>query len=371
MPNPDIALLVSTYQKPGHLNRALLSIAFQHDVVGKMEVVVTDYGSTDETPTIVDEFARSVDFPVHFTTHRHAGFQLSRCRNEGAAASSAPYLLFLDGDCVLPPDHVAKHLQFRRPGVAVAGDCLRLEQTTSERVTESAIRSGEFVNWIPRREKRRMFIKSVRAKLYNLIGHSVRPRLIGNNIGIWRDDFEQVNGFDESFVGWGLEDTDLQYRLARRGVRFVSIAGKTCTCHLWHPPTPSFVPRARGTNNEILLHQRGRLTRCRNGLTKRQSADLSVRLFDPDDHVEFDPSIVHHFGVTSGPPEVEVAFAPGTTSFSGTAECNLLVVLEGTDLPEALAKEANLVITHRNTSHAAGHLMVRPADVEHWLSKVA
>jgi glycosyltransferase involved in cell wall biosynthesis len=79
--SPEIALLVSSYQRPQHLSRALLSIAMQRRVAGRMEVVVTDDGSTDDTPQVVHDFARSVDFPVRFTTHPHAGFQLCRCRN--------------------------------------------------------------------------------------------------------------------------------------------------------------------------------------------------------------------------------------------------------------------------------------------------
>ena len=110
MPDPEIAISVTTYHKPWHLRRVLASIAGQQGVTGKFEVAVTDDGSTDETPQIVEQIRRSVDFPFCFTTHEHAAFHPARCRNDGARATSAPYLLYLDGDCVLPPDHVAIHL---------------------------------------------------------------------------------------------------------------------------------------------------------------------------------------------------------------------------------------------------------------------
>ena len=39
----------------------------------------------------------------------------------------------------------------------------------------------------------------------------------GGNLGVWREDFLAVNGFDERFVGWGLEDHDFAQRLVRLG----------------------------------------------------------------------------------------------------------------------------------------------------------
>ena len=156
MNQPEIALLISTYQRPAHLRRALESVALQSGVDGLMEVVVTDDGSTDETASIVSEFARRVPFRVGFTTHEHGGFQLARCRNEGVRASTAPYLLFLDGDCILPRDHVRKHLDHRRPNTVMAGDCCRLDEEPSDRVTLDVIRSGAFTDWAPASELRRL-----------------------------------------------------------------------------------------------------------------------------------------------------------------------------------------------------------------------
>ena len=43
-----------------------------------------------------------------------------------------------------------------------------------------------------------------------------------------------MNGFDESFVGWGHEDADLVLRLARLGIKRKGGAFSTEVFHLWH-----------------------------------------------------------------------------------------------------------------------------------------
>jgi hypothetical protein len=44
-----------------------------------------------------------------------------------------------------------------------------------------------------------------------------------------------VDGFDATYSGWGLEDSDLLIRLLRRGVRRKDGNFATGVLHLWHP----------------------------------------------------------------------------------------------------------------------------------------
>ena len=90
MRHPEIALLLTTYQKSSHLQRVLTSIAMQRDVTGQFELAVADDGSTDETAAIVEQFRRQAPFRVVFTTHPHTTFHPARSRNEAAAATTAP-----------------------------------------------------------------------------------------------------------------------------------------------------------------------------------------------------------------------------------------------------------------------------------------
>jgi glycosyltransferase involved in cell wall biosynthesis len=346
MNQPDIALLISTYQRPGHLRRALESVALQQGVDGRIEVVVTDDGSTDETPRIVDEFARSMPFHVGFTTHPHTTFRLSRCRNEGARASGAPYLLFLDGDCVLPRDHVRIHLERRKPGVVMAGDCCRLDETTSDRVTSEVIRSQAYTQWGPEGEERRLARLDRSSRFYCWIRHPTKPKLIGNNVGIWRSDFERVNGYDENFEGWGCEDDDLRWRLRKSGVRIESILRWTRTYHLWHPTDVTAPTTWRQGANVNYLLRKGRLTRCRNGLTTRGVEDLSVGIVGRADRPHVVERLLQGRFTKRGasPPEVEILFLPGRGNFTGRADYNVLVALDARSAQSRRARRAHLMI---------------------------
>jgi glycosyltransferase involved in cell wall biosynthesis len=265
---PEVSLLVSTYQKPHHLRLSLASIALQQDVREKLELIVTDDGSTDETLAVVERFAAAADFPVALTTHRHGRFQLARCRNEGVAASAAPYLIFTDGDLILPPDFVRQHLKRRRPNAAYMGDCYRLTEAASRRIDQSAVQSGVYRDLVSAEEVSRLRRADRLARWHSLVRHRHLPHLMGGNVGIWRSDYQRVNGYDENFQGWGCEDDDLTHRLRAAGVRIHSINRWTCAYHVWHP-RDNTTPAAwhEGANVAYYLRKQ-RPVCCLNGLSK-------------------------------------------------------------------------------------------------------
>jgi glycosyltransferase involved in cell wall biosynthesis len=347
---PEIALLVSTYQKPWHLERVLTSIAMQRGVEGRIELVVTDDGSTDQTPEIVEQFARRARFPVSFVTHPHETFQLARCRNEGVAESEAPYLLFLDGDCVLPPDHVLRHLERRKPGRAMGAYCCRLDEPTSARFDHDMIRSARYLDWVPRDQLRALARRYRKARFYQWIGHPSKPKLGGGNIAVWRRDYQRVNGYDENFQGWGGEDDDFTLRLRRVGVRVESILRWTRTYHLWHPFDATTPARLRDGANVPYLNRKFRLARCMNGLVKRGIGDLAVRVVGAPSRPQAAMALLESFGLngkTDEQAEVEILLLPGQGRFSGRADCNVLVVLEDCRRAKRIARKAHVLVADR------------------------
>jgi glycosyltransferase involved in cell wall biosynthesis len=352
MAKPQISIIVTTYERPDNLRRVLASIAGQRGVDGNLEVIVADDGSRDETRVVVQRFRRQARFPVRFVTHEHRGFCPGRCRNEGVAASEAEYLLLLDGDCLIPPDHVRIHLDRRRRGIVRMGDCLRLSQAASSHVTDEMAIGGKFQSLASSSERWRLRRRACSTWWYNARRHPGKPALIGNNLGLWREDYERVNGFDENYVGWGCEDDDFGKRLRRAGVRLESILWWTNTYHLWHPIHPTAPARwSQGPNVEY--YRRGfRLTRCGNGLTKRSPRDIALRRIGPESGATSPRHWLPNWCRFLPPDrsqtaEVEVLLAPSDRSFSGKADCNVLVVPDVTTRFSRQYSQAHLVVANQ------------------------
>jgi len=327
----DVALIVNTYQKPRHLGLVLASIAAQAGVDGRFEVIISDDGSTDGTAALVRDFAAQARFPVRLTSQPHDGFRLARTRNAGARLTASDYLLFLDGDCILPRDHVAAYLERRRPGRALLGYCARLSEATSATLRDDIIVTTDLAALAPASE-RRMLAKRFRKDWWHAaLRHPSKPRLAGGNCGIWRRDFEAVNGCDERFVGWGQEDDDLGLRLRAAGVRLESILDRTWSLHVWHPVDTSATPRWRDGVNVPYFLRRGRLTRCRHGLVERAAHDLVWGLPADASDTPLGRRLLALLAnapqaAAGAPCEVEVVLRPGRDRFTRRAECRMLLI---------------------------------------------
>ena len=83
-----------------------------------------------------------------------------------------------------------------------------------------------------------------------------------------------MNGYNEAFVGWGREDSELAVRLMKIGLRRLDVRGWALCYHLWHPPAS----RAGLSENDDLLAQaqRSGATRCEFGVSQylTQSPDM-------------------------------------------------------------------------------------------------
>jgi glycosyltransferase involved in cell wall biosynthesis len=236
-----MAVVVTTYNRPDALERVLSAYLRQdtHDI----ELLVADDGSTDETRLVVERFAARAPFVVRHLWHEDRGFRAGAIRNRAIAATTADYIVFTDGDCVPLKRFVSNHRALAQPGWFVAGNRLLLSERLTSQVLSRAIalETWSTLDWVlafARRDLNRLAPLWTR-DIVDAGGwrHRQPARWEGAktcNLGAWRADLVQVNGFDEGYSGWGLEDSDLVIRLLHAGVQHKSGRFGTPVAHLWH-----------------------------------------------------------------------------------------------------------------------------------------
>lgn len=104
--NPTVSIVVPLFNKGPYVAATLASV--QAQTLREWEMIVIDNGSTDRGPATVQEAARS-DSRIRFATeHQKRG--PGAARNAGLAEARGTWILFLDADDLLAPDHLASLL---------------------------------------------------------------------------------------------------------------------------------------------------------------------------------------------------------------------------------------------------------------------
>jgi glycosyltransferase involved in cell wall biosynthesis len=232
------SVIVTTYNRPDALMAVLAGYQAQRDA--DFEMFIADDGSTDETRRVVDEFKARAKFPVTHVWHDDQGFRAAAIRNRALAATRADYIIFSDGDCVPAPQFVAQHRLLAERGWFVAGNRVLLSAGFTDRVLRDKlpIYGWRLAAWLARWAKRDINRWLPLVTLPDGAFRRSAPRRWEGvktcNLAAWRDDLMRVNGLDETYSGWGLEDSDLVIRLLHAGVKHKSARFAAPVFHLWH-----------------------------------------------------------------------------------------------------------------------------------------
>ncbi|WP_423823054.1 galactosyltransferase-related protein [Salinisphaera sp. SPP-AMP-43] len=153
------------------------------------------------------------NFPVRHIQVDGEALPLARARNQGAAAAQYPGLVFLDVDCIPSPPFLHRYRHALRTGSGLyMGDVVYLPAGAVEADAQGAI------------DYKALDARAVR--------HPARPypprgglrwepdhgQFWGLSFALRAADHDRVRGMDESFIGYGGEDTDYAWRLAAAGI---------------------------------------------------------------------------------------------------------------------------------------------------------
>jgi glycosyltransferase involved in cell wall biosynthesis len=232
------AVIVPTYNRPDALAAVLEGYLQQDDP--DFELIVADDGSTQETRAVVEAFRLRARFPLRHVWQEDRGFRLAAVRNRAVAATDADYIIFTDGDCIPPRYFVSAHKRLAERGYFLSGNRVLVSEPFTREVLQHALPvhawsawrwlrarfSGAINRWIPLLRLPDGGLRKSRPLQWRGVKTC--------NLSLWRDDLQRVNGVDEAYSGWGLEDSDLVIRLHHAGVHHKSARFAAPVFHLWH-----------------------------------------------------------------------------------------------------------------------------------------
>ena len=234
-----ISILLATYNWPQALKLCLESLATQTD--HHFEIIIADDGSTESTKQIINAFQSTHSLSITHLWQEDQGFRKTKILNQAIEAAKGDYLIFLDGDCLVQPDFVARHRELAQKGFLVTGSRVLLnEKLTQELLTTSR---WDFMLFISKLLEYRLNgginkYWPLKIKLGNGSWRDYKKfvwrRIKGCNMACWKTDAQAIDGFDETMTGWGHEDADFVFRLQRHHIKRKSGSWSTEVLHLFH-----------------------------------------------------------------------------------------------------------------------------------------
>jgi len=234
MPHASLAVVISTYNNPDFLRLTLEGYRQQHDK--HFEIYIADDGSSDETGQLIQRMQNNFPVPIHHLWQADDDFRKARIHNRVIRQISATHTLLTDGDCIPLPGLVAAHRRFAGDNYFISGSRVLLGRPCSERLCRQqrfdTARSNAW--WLMQRVS-----GNINRLLPLLLPTALSPAssqlegIRGCHLCCPTQALIQINGFDESFEGWGREDSDLTARLLHAGVKRRNLRGQP-VLHLWH-----------------------------------------------------------------------------------------------------------------------------------------
>ena len=191
----SVAVIIPVHNGRATIDVQLDALAAQ-DYSGSFEVIVADNGSTDGLAEYLAGHPRTDELALRRVDASDCP-GAAHARNVGARSTVADFLAFCDGDDRVHPNWLSELIRTAAAHDAVAGT-----------VETDSLNSELVRSW------RQMPDRHDGYSLYRFL-----PVGISSSFAIWREAFEQVGGWDETFTRGG-EDSDMCLRIQLAGMSF-------------------------------------------------------------------------------------------------------------------------------------------------------
>lgn len=187
------SIIVPVYNRPDEIADLLSSLAAQTDK--GFETVIVEDGSTIPCHRQCEEFRESANVQYHFKGNEGR----SIARNHGMDNASGDYFIFVDSDCILPPDYISN---LRKALENKYSDCFGGPDAAHESFSDTQ----KAINYAMT-----SFLTTGGIRGGKVSMEKFTPRTF--NMGFSRKVYEKVGGFREMFS----EDIDMSTRIRLAG----------------------------------------------------------------------------------------------------------------------------------------------------------
>ena len=210
----------------------------------------------------------------HVRRVHHGRARISQVRNNAVRSlirqgRTDGRILIVDGDTFMPPQTVEKHAALGgEHGLVVASRIMLTEARTAELDFERLADGRQTLEPLDSElaaldEEHKRALRHQRLRRFGLTkGH--KPKILGGHFSMRFDLYRRINGCDEEYEGYGMEDDDLGRRAyAARGDSVVAIRDIP-VLHLHHPTRQQI--RWRDNLGYSRFRRRDLPARCERGL---------------------------------------------------------------------------------------------------------
>lgn len=258
-----VSVIITTYNNPLYLKKVLDGFLYQKRA--PHELIIADDGSGTDTAQVIKSFSEIAPFPVLHVWQENKRFRAAKIRNKAIKQSYGDYIILLDGDCVVNSTFISDHLFMSEKGFFIQGKRILINRGTSAIFTHAHANSFVSITKMALMGQISNIHHLIRLPYVPPVKSSSLDNIKSCNMSFFRQDILAVNGFNEDFVGWGNEDSELACRFFKYGLMKKVHHFMTVCFHLWHPTHKIVSEKNRQLLSESIASKE---YYCRNGLVK-------------------------------------------------------------------------------------------------------
>lgn len=191
--SPSFSIIVPVYNRPDEINDLLKSLDQQTDK--DFEIVIVEDGSTVRCGKQCESFKKSIRIKYFYKDNEGR----SIARNYGMDRADGDFFIFVDSDCILPPDYIAS---LKKAIAEKPADCFGGPDAAHESFSDTQ----KAINYAMT-----SFLTTGGIRGGKMSMEKFTPRTF--NMGFSRKVWEKVGGFREMFS----EDIDMSTRIRLAG----------------------------------------------------------------------------------------------------------------------------------------------------------